>query len=187
VAGNRWKVEPQRRYTPVDADAAYYWTSVFYYENLSSDPFHGPYYNAIVDATLAGSLDTVPMVSVRITNVTAATEYGIVTVGPPYGEIPTLDGGLFNDVARIVGWSEGRQVSYKLWRFPMRIVDLDGKELSTAAMGIINDGILTNLNSVTLCNVNGVPIDEWTCDGLIHMWQVRHGTKRRERVVYAYP
>jgi len=187
MAGNRWKVEPQRRYTPILGGPDYYWTSVFYYENLSTDPFSGDYYNAIINATLEGSLDTVPMVSVRVTNATTGHIHSIVTIGPPYGEIPANDGGTLHNVARLVGWSNGKQVAYKLWRFPLRTEDIAGKRLSSGAMAIINDGILANLNSVQLCNVQGVPIEEWTCDGAVHDWQQRHGTKRRERVVYAYP
>jgi len=187
MAGTRWRVEPQLRYTPVDSDAPYYWTSVYYYENLSADPFHGDNYNAILDATLGGSLDDVAMVSVRITDITTSTEYGIVTVGPPFGELPSEGGGSLINVVRLSGRVGEREVSHKLWRFPLRLEDIEGDLLSPSAMDVVNDVIIPNLSLAALCNVHGVSVDSWVCDGRVHNWQTRHGTKRRTRVVYEYP
>lgn len=187
MAGIRWRVEPQLRYSSVETGEDYYWTNVFYYENLGSNPFVGDQYNAIIEAVRAGTLDTVDRVAVRIWNMTAGTEYGIVTI--PWVGVIDSDGesGSLQNVARLVGWSGDSQVSYKLWRVPLRIGDFDGSAINPTMMGILDAGILAWLNSTTFCNVNGVPIDNWTCDAEAHMWQLRHGTKRRERVVFAYP
>jgi len=187
MAGNRWRVETQLRYPSVETGADYYWTNVFYYENLGSTPYTGDYYNQIINATRSGTLDTVERVAIRLTNHSTGTQFGIVTI--PWEGVIDADGeegSLFN-VARFVGWNEGKQVSYKLWRVPLRIGDIDGPDIASSMLAILEAGPLAALNSVQFCNVNGIPIEEWTCDGKLHIWQLRHGTKRRERVVFAYP
>lgn len=187
MAGIRWRAETQLRYLSVETGLDYYWTSVYYYENLGSTPYVGDFYNTIIEATANGTLDTVRRVAIRLTDVTHGTEYGIVTLGADGLIDADGDEGSLTNVARLVGWNEGRQVSYKLWRVPLRIGDISGKDISGTMQGIINDGVLDALNSLEFCNVHGVPIQEWTCDGAVHIWQLRHGTKRRERVVFAYP
>lgn len=186
MAGNRWRVEAQLRYSSVETGLPYYWTNVFYYENLSSDPYSGDYYNTIIYATHRGTLDTVDRVAIRVTNITTDHEFGIVTI-PWVGAIDSLgEQGSLTNVIRLVGWNDGRQVSYKLWRMPLRLRDIEASRLTAATLGLVNDDICDVLGSVQFCNVHGVPIEEWTCDGVVHSWQLRHGTKRRERVVYAY-
>lgn len=186
MPGIRWRVDAQMRYDSVETGAPYYWTNVYFYENLSTDPFAGDQWNAIIDAIRTGTLDTVDRVAMRIWDTTHNTQHGIVTLA--WNGIIDSDGqsgSLFN-VARFVGWADGRQASYKLWRMPLRISDFDGSDITPATMAVIDAGPLAALNSAQFCNEDGVLIDNWTCDGRAHIWQLRHGTKRRERVVFAY-
>jgi len=187
MAGNRWKVEPQLYYPSVETGQDYFWTNCFYYENLSSDPFSGDYYSAIIEAVHAGTLDTVNRPAVRVTNTTTGHVHSIVTI-PWVGAIPA-DGeaGSLTNTLRLVAWGGGRQVGYKLWRVPLRLSDFEGGQLTPTLAGVIADGLLTWLNSVQLCSEVGNPIDEWTCDNVLHSWQLRHGTKRRIGPVFAYP
>jgi len=187
MAGIRWRLDLQHRYTPVDSGLPYYWTSVYYYENLGSTPFTGGQYNAILDTTYAASLDTVELVAVRQFDTTHNTEFGIATPLDNLGDLDSEDGGSLFNVVRLHGWAGGKVVSYKLWRFPLRLSDIEGDRLSDQALGIVNDVIIPGLSTAPLCNIHGIEVEEWTCDGLVHIWQVRHGTKRRERVVFAYP
>jgi len=187
VAGIRWRADFQHRYTPMGGEPPYYWTSVYYYENLGSTPFTGGQYASILDATYSASLDTVELVSIRFVDTTHNTEYGIVTPLDNLGTLDAENGGTLHNVIRLSGKAGGREVSHKLWRFPLRDSDLAGSYLSSQAMDIVNGVIIPGLEAYPLCNIHGVEVEEWECDGLIHCWQVRHGTKRRERVVYAYP
>jgi hypothetical protein len=187
MAGIRWRIDCQHRYTPVDAIAPYYWTSVYYFENLGSTPFTGPNYNAILDTTYACSLDDVALVAIRQFDTTHNSQYGIATPLSNLGELDAEDGGSLLNVIRLSGRAAGKEVSYKLWRFPLRLSDIEGERLSDQALDIVNDTLIPGLNDALLCNKNGVAIDEWTCDHLVHGWQLRHGTKRRQRVVFAYP
>lgn len=187
MAGIRWRLDLQHRYTPVDSGTPYYWTSVYYYENLGSTPFVGPNYSAILNTTYAASTDDTALVAVRQFDTTHNTQFGIATPLDNLGDLDPEDGGSLFNVVRLVGRAAGKVVSYKLWRFPLRLSDIDGDYLSDQAIGIVNDTIIPGLTTAALCNINGVAVEEWSCDGLVHLWQVRHGTKRRERVVFAYP
>jgi hypothetical protein len=153
---------------------------------MGSTPFEGDFFNAIIFATHAGTLDTLDRVAVRQYDTTHGVEHGIMTL-PWWGAIDSLgEHGSLNNVIRLSGRNAGQEVSYKLWRMPLRLRDIEGERLSSDCMDIITDDVLPILNSVAFCNINGIPIEEWTCDGLVHSWQLRHGTNRRARPVFAY-
>ena len=82
--------------------------------------------------------------------------------------------------ARLLG--DGRQVSYKRIRSPVRFEDMDDD-------GNLTDWALAYYQSVAdlvadygcFTNVHGVPIDAAVINRRVYSWQLRHGTKRRNR------
>lgn len=87
--------------------------------------------------------------------------------------------------ARIRFYSEGRLAGYKRWRMPIRNDQVVGDRLDPALIAHLADGWAPILPLGHMCNVNGLVIDAIEVDPLIHKWQLRHGTKRRSRVVIA--
>jgi len=187
MSGNRWRVDFQLQYPSMETQLDYYWTNCFYYENASSDPYSGDYFSALVNAVHNGTLDTCHRVAIRVTNTTTGHLHSIVTI-PWFGAIDSGGevGSLINTL-RLVGMADGRQVSYKLWRIPLLLMDIEGGKVTSTLQAVIQAGVLDVLNSQQFLNVQGVPVEEWVCDWAIHPWQLRHGTKRRTRVVFAYP
>lgn len=187
MAALRWRVEHQHRYPSVETGFDYYWTTVYYYNNLNGDPAAGLNYSALLDATYNGSSYDNRLVAVRITNLETHTEYGIATPFDNHGTIPENGGGSLENVVRLSGKADGQEVSYHLWRQPLTLADIEAGRLSDDAWAVVNDVIIPALVTAELQNVGGVEVQEWTADRAIHLWQLRHGTKRRIGPVFAYP
>lgn len=78
--------------------------------------------------------------------------------------------------------NDGRQVSYKRVRGPVRLEDMtDGKWLTPWAVAYYQS--VADLVTAYACftNVNGVPLEEAVVNPQVVSWQLRHGTKRRLR------
>jgi hypothetical protein len=76
----------------------------------------------------------------------------------------------------------GKQVSYKRVRGPVRIADCDdNNELTDFAYDyyVSVAGLVGAYGCFT--NVHGVPIETAVVDRQVRAWQLRHGTKRRNR------
>jgi len=187
VAVARWKAEYQHKFSPGDGIDPYYWTNVYYYDNSGGDPFYGPDHNAILDANYAGTTDHVALVALRVTNAITGIEYGILTPPDNMGTLPNDNRGSLINCVRLSGRREGREVCYKRWRVPLGNNDVDGSDLSASCIALFTDTIIPLLSLATICNIHGEAVDEWIVQPSVHMWQLRHGTKRRARVVFAYP
>lgn len=187
MAVARWKAEYQHRFDPGGGAAPYYWTNVYYYDNSGGDPFYGPDHNAILAANYAGTTDQVALVALRITNAMTGVEYGILTPPDNLGTLTNGERGSLINCVRLSGRAAGREVCYKRWRIPMGNIDVEGDQLSSSCLALFNDTIIPLLALATICNTHGDAVDEWIAQPAVHMWQLRHGTKRRARVVFAYP
>lgn len=183
-----WQLDPQFR-TPINEEGDwYYWTNTFYCNFDAGIPSSDwPGWNDFIIGCYSGTLDNTELVSIREMEVSTGVVYGIPTPSDNKGYIPAEGGGQLLNTARLVGWSGGKAVSYKRWRFPLRTSDLGEGVLAPGALSVLRDTVIPLFISAGFTNIRGDIIDNWTCDGLLHMWQLRHGTKRRTRVVYDYP
>lgn len=165
-----------------DSTDRYYWSEVFYVDSSDTSGFPG--WN--VDMLFT-------MESLHIRNVTlhgyrvheAPGDNTIIAshvyspprtglVGPVWGNYTLLN------IARWTIYTEGRK-TYKLHRMPMRDIDLDGDMLSTGgwlrSQGAANSMVATG----KFRNRYGELITSIEVDRKVHMWQLRHGVKRRTR------
>lgn len=76
----------------------------------------------------------------------------------------------------------GRQVSYKRVRGPVRLEDIEnGIDLTAWALGYYQSVVNLVADYACFTNVHGVPIEEGVVHPKVVSWQLRHGTKRRQR------
>lgn len=76
-------------------------------------------------------------------------------------------------------------VGYKRWRPPLRIGDIDNGELVGSMYTFINYGMGQLASLGVLAARDGRVIDNVRVSRRVRMWQLRHGTERRHRVVFA--
>jgi len=183
-----WQMDPQFR-TPYDnVIGFYYWTNTFYCDHDAGPPYSSwGGWNEFLSGCYGGTLGSTQLVSIRCTELSSGIVAGTPTPTDNHGEIPDSDERYLINTARLVGYVEGVPRAYKRWRFPLRKSDINGDRLSSDAMDIINSTIITHFTAAGFTTRQGDVIDSWSCDGLIHPWQMRHGTKRCDRVVYVYP
>lgn len=92
----------------------------------------------------------------------------------PYGP---LENGVYAGLLH-----DGKQVSYRRIRSPLRFEDYEGMELTDTALAYYQD-TLTGLydDYPMMTNVHGVGINGVRVNRQIANWQLRHGTRRRWR------
>lgn len=74
---------------------------------------------------------------------------------------------------------EGRVVSYKRFRSPVRLEDLDGDRLTDDAVSYYQAWANTMLASeARFCTAEGAFFDAVEVSPYVHAWQLRHGSRR---------
>lgn len=178
------RIQSQHRLIwPQNPDGYYYWTNQFYCD-LDSPPDDN------------SSLYWISVFLIRVHS--SAVEMNWVRVlDPPNTDTVVFDGSRFDQAGERVidgGYSPfdcvlmrwligGRQVGYSRLRLPVHAVEEVG--------GFLSDGLISTVegtaNDILLhgkvTSKDGVPIEEFRVVPWVHMWQFRHGTKRRERLI----
>lgn len=178
-----WQIDAGKRvsYAP-NPDGFYYWTSVWYLDRADYSNDNSLY----TDVSQAEALTCLTIVQGTQFNVKHAPgRGGVVTVIDRtlnFGGIP-YDGSGYSmiNVARCTWRSNTGRYSYKLVRLPLMASQMSGRYL--VGVGVPNVQAMINgvLATAPIRNQYGERIISGKVDPLIHMWQLRHGTKRRER------
>lgn len=178
-----WQVDMGKKvpYSP-NPDGFYYWTSVYYLDraDYSSD-------NALfTDASQCEFLTCLSIVIGTYGNVKHAPGRGGVAShidrSHPTGGIP-YDGNGYSmiNVARVEWRSSTGRYSYKLVRQPLMASQMDGIHLVQVGVPSISAQMAGCLATAPLRNQYGERLTSYHVDPLLHMWQLRHGTERRQR------
>lgn len=184
-----YQVDYQSRYPyPDNPDGYYYWTNTFYTVNTNDHDaavsLNGVVTNLYAILCLTG-VETL-YYQIKTPPGRQAALY-VDNLGDTHGLLPENGGGLLTNAVRAYGLIGGRQVWYKRWRVPLRAQDIDGVNIESAfhAYLEVNFAHLASYGVVT--TASGDVIEEIHVAREVRMWQLRHGTKRRQRVVFAVP
>jgi len=184
-----YQVDYEFRFPYVEnPDGYYYWTNAFYVEQTTPiaaiTSCNGRLSNIVHHTCLLG---------VECTGHQVHTPPGsgdVVYVDPGStlaGSLSPIGVGPLINSVHILFLAAGSVVGWKRWRVPLRTSDIDGDYIATAFWLDLQDYWSGALSSPVLRSRTGVLIDEILVDRKIHMWQLRHGTKRRSRPVIVYP
>lgn len=184
-----YQVDYQCRYPHEDTDDGYYyWTNCYY--TVADNPIdaevnlNGIMTNMYTVACIVG-VETL-FCQVKSPPGRQAPLY-IDPLGDIFGVLPAPDGGLLTNTVRVYGLVAGRQVWYKRWRVPLRPSDIDGLVLEGSFHAYLEANFSALAAAGVLTTVTGDVIEEIHVSPRVHMWQLRHGTKRRARPVFATP
>lgn len=178
-----WQVDMGKRVAfPDNPDGFYYWTSVYY---LESTDFPNDAQARQAPTNLEKLLTTVN-VGIIWQRVHNPPGRGNVifdhSVGFTSGQLPNPSGqySLIN-VARWHLFSDSGRRTYRLNRMPLRGGDWDGLELSTVGLARQTSSLNTFIAQGWCRNSYGELLTSGQVVPTLTMWQLRHGTKRRER------
>lgn len=178
----------QFKYAAPTASGYYYWTTNYYWQSDSVSVADGPGLNACLALARAVSLDSTTDVLWRARTVSgpgSSTQWGGFGF---VGDLPDTDYlYTYLSVARVQGICEDGSQWYKLLRCPLRPEDMEGSDLSNAMYDYLNDVYLPLLAVAPICNKRGQLLISAVVRPELHQWQLRHGTKRRNRAVLVYP
>lgn len=181
-----WTFDVQFRAYSRPLDAAYYWTNVYYW--LQGDSLSTP------QSSVVSALDAFTFYAARQNNV--RTSYRVRCATWSYDTVTShaVPGSLGPAVSNwFIPWYfllraydvEGQQVGYKRLRGCWAFEDVVEGQMTDALYDYINTGIVDYLTPQPLCNVRGVPIARWEIDRALRCWQLRHGSKRAARPLFA--
>jgi len=178
-----WQADCSKR-VPYDGnpDGFYYWTSVWYMDraDFGSD-------NAFLSAVQnAEGLSTLSIAFLRTVHVKSSPGRGnvirVVDVLAGEGGIAYDDSGYsLLSIARVTWRSTTNRYSYRLHRQPLMSSQMDGLYLTGAGTSSVESQMNGVLAVAPIRNKYGERITHFSVDPLLHGWQLRHGTKRRER------
>jgi hypothetical protein len=170
---------------PDTASGFYYWTSVYY-------ALESSWSNLLQAALAVNQLDKnlctadVNQRGLRIKrppgrgNVVLAQNYSINQPGslPSEGEFHLIN------VCRWWLFDSAGNRSWRLNRMPLRPSDIDGDQLSATGLTRQQTSMSTFISQSWTRNSHGNKITSGQVVQGLSMWQLRHGTKRRNRTVW---
>lgn len=172
---------------PYDAnpDGWYYWTNTYYL--VAADPLDFPSYVPRIETPmLYGMLHETQANRLKVTmpphsNTVLENAFSFNHVGNK-GSLPTI----LENVARVNFFIGETYASYKLLRgcIGNSEIEADGTLNATTRANLQRDyadGLIAN----GLTDDTGTEFTSAVVSPLLHHWQLRHGTKRRQRVVIA--
>ncbi|MGV1080889.1 MAG: hypothetical protein ACOYD1_13810 [Candidatus Nanopelagicales bacterium] len=170
-------------YTP-NPDGYYYWSSTYY---VDSADFSN---TAAMTALVTSFEKLITCSNVQMTtwhrkippgrgNIVASFSQFLQTGLRPIG----TDGYSLLNIARWSLVAASGAKSYKYIRLPLRPIDCTGVLLSSSGFTLQNASLSNFLSTGKFRNQYGSPYVSGSVSPFIHMWQLRHGTKRRERAV----
>lgn len=171
---------------PNQPDGYYYWTNAWIV-NATTDAQSNTRLTQIDTAVDGMTLNATQQVRVqRKRSPGMGGVYSNTTLFNDPGSLPTGTSGynlLWYALVRLYVGTE--QVGYKRWRAPWRYSDMAGPLWVPGVTTTLSTRFGTLIGLGALAARDGRVIDGFQVDPFIRQWQLRHGTKRRERVVVA--
>jgi hypothetical protein len=172
---------------PGNPDGYYYWTQKLYAN--PADPTDFPsYVGALEEPYFTWHLFKTQINRLRITmppgsNTVLENAFAFNHNGNNTRDLPTI----LQNVARANLWVGTQYVGYKLLRGMIGTEEITNGEIGFGIWFALQTYWGPALIDAGLTTSDGTPIDRIEVDRQIHHWQLRHGTKRRQRVVIAPP
>lgn len=168
-------------YTP-NPSGLYYWTSV-YYADLDEFFDYADVIATFFQIEQFGMLASCKFVQMDIKNPPGRGNI-VYTVDNFFGQ-----GGLTANTtqyslitaARCHFWDDEGRYSWRLFRGPLRGIDMEGDRLSSAGLLRCNAFLNGWQTRATMYNSHGSQITRKEVEPRLAMWQLRHGTKRSRR------
>lgn len=184
-----YQVDYQSRYPwPENPDGYYYWTNTFYTvaatDNIAAVNLNGIIVNMYGICCTTG-VET-PYYQIKTPPGRQAALY-VDPLGSIHGLLTETEPGLLTSCVRIYGYIGGKVRWWKMWRVPLQKSMTDGLRLTDTFHSYLEDNWGPLAAAEIITTADGDVVEEFHASPLIHMWQQRHGTKRRQRVVFAVP
>lgn len=168
-------------------DGYYYWTNTFYLD--VPDPAHaGPAISHIFEGYQVVNYHSVQRNWIRLAVPPGHTPYifDSFAFNTP-GSTALTDPIILENVARVHLFVGHDYVGYKLLRGTLSEGEVTGGVIDSGAVARIEDNLTFYWFQNDLRTHEGEVIDSLVCDPFAHHWNLRHGTKRRERGVIHNP
>lgn len=180
------QVDLQWRYAyAANPDGWYYWTSTYYLDPPDPTNFVA-YLPALHLAARSAALYETKENRARVTMPPhSGTVILDTNTHDQFGESVLGGPTILENVARLSFWVGRQYVGYKLLRGAIPVAEVEDGRLSDNAYSWLVENTAVLLLDAGICTDAGVPIERVEVSPLIHTWQLRHGTKRRQRVVFA--
>lgn len=163
----------------------YYWTSTYYLNPTNPTDFIA-YMPAMHLAARSAALFETKENRVRITMPPhGGTVIQDASTANQFGESGLSGPTVLENVARLSFWVGQSYVGYKLLRGAIPTSQVEDGQLSETARLWLVENTAPQLLAAGICTADGTPIERVEVSPKIHSWQLRHGTKRRQRVVFA--
>lgn len=166
-----------------------YWWTYCFIVNYDDPPDTFDWRYHLTRAVAYATIDEVWKVADRVTNPPYSNENPVVTAygGNQKGNLLVTHGYVLNTGVRMYFYAGEKLVGYKRWRQPLRTEDMvNGTHITPFILSNYNT-VASVLLEAKIYGRYGDKIDNIVVDPRIHLWQWRHGTKRRARPVFAYP
>jgi hypothetical protein len=186
MALGRWDIQHRAPYDP-NPDGYYYWSNTFYID--VPDPSHaGPAIAHLFEGFTVVNFFVVqrnwhrlavpPGNSTYIFNAFAFNEHGNTMLTDPI---------ILENIARVHFYVGTEYVGYKLLRGVIAVDEVTDGKLSSTAQDRITDNLTFYWFQNDLRTHDNRVITSLACDRYVHHWNLRHGTKRRQRGVIHNP
>jgi len=181
-----WTLDVQYFYWLPDGETRYYWTNCYAW--LQDDALTVPD-SAVVTplqlATIALAKQNTTRQLYRIRN--RPMTYQHIFVDNAVGGYPGFaSDGLLDYCVLLHGYNaSGSQIAYKRLRGVWSQSEMDARTWKPALVSYLQAYVDGHFPGLPLCNWGGRSVSSWRVDSAIHIWQQRHGTKRRARPVIA--
>ena len=161
----------------------YYWTNQFYYDlETPPDDLTSLYWISVF--LIRVHTEAVEMNWIRVLDPadTDTVVFSASRFNQP-GQQPLVSGYSPFDSVLMRWLIGGRQVGYSRLRLPVQASQESGGLLDSGLVSTVEGYANDNLIFGKVTSKDGVPIEEFRVAPWVHMWQFRHGTKRRERLI----
>jgi len=184
-----YQVDYQSRYPYApNPDGFYYWTNTFYTvadnDHDAALQLNGILTNMYAIACITG-VET-PYYAIKTPPGRQAPLY-IDNLGSLHGLLSAPEGGVLINAVRVYGLVGGRQKWWKRWRVPLRPSDIDGRLIEASFHHYLEVNFAALAGYGVITTATGEVVEEIHVAPEVRKWQLRHGTKRSERVVFAVP
>lgn len=160
----------------------YYWTSVWYFDTADFPSLNAARSRAI--NLTQGMISQDAQLTRVVTKLPPGRGNVIANANlfnQPGNQFKGTGGWFLGMCGRINLWSTAGRRTYKLWRVPLYESDLEGGKI-VGSRALFMQGIVNTMVTSFPCRDSyGDRFVRGSFDGLAHQWQMRHGTKRRER------
>ena len=184
---NLWQVDILKRiaYAP-NPSGYYYWSSIYYIDRDEFTLDSNCYFYVFNREELITTTD-VERMGLRVHDPPGRGNviYNLIFGTPSPGGLPSLGDPMIINVARWALYSASGRYTYRLNRSALYLDDIDGMQLSDDGYARQVAAKNTLLFPARFRNSYGELLTSGEVARPVTMWQLRHGTKRRERNPFA--